>query len=73
MLDHLKTWTALVLSLLSVAGAAHALYREPPAEACTPAFIAPIAPEDTHEIRIPDQDEDSEELPRPRPPVLFEV
>ena len=72
MLESLKNWAALTLSLASVAGAAHALYREPPA-ACTPALTLPIAPGDTREIRIPDDDAESEGMDRPRPSVLLEV
>lgn len=72
MLDRLKTWTALALSLVSVAGAAHALYRESPAAACSPALISPIAPEDTREIRIP-AEPDNEEFDRPIPPAVLRV
>jgi len=73
MLESLKNWAAVALSLASVAGAAHALYREPPAAACTPVLTLPIAPEDTREMRVPDIEDDSEGLIRPRPPLLLEV
>ena len=56
MLEHLRDWTALVLSLASLVGAGYA-YQRAPAAACTPVLVSPIAPEETPEMRVPEEDD----------------